>query len=223
MIDAYLLVKWLHVLVMGYWIGSDLVVNQLTHYVTHATALDGQERTRLWSFLLHVDQHPRNALILSVPLGFSLAAWLGISPIAGGWLVLLWALSALWLAFMWYVHLRRDAPSGPRLRAWDWRWRYLLIGACLVTGAWSLTTGSPFTERWLALKILLFGGVLACGVVIRHYIRAVVRVWPAIQQGRSTPLTEAAVRTAMTRGTWVLAVLHVQLFAIAYLGLFKPV
>ena len=64
---------------MGYWIGSDLVVNALTHYVTRSSSLPGPERKRLWDFLMDVDQHPRNALILSVPLGFTLAAQTGLA------------------------------------------------------------------------------------------------------------------------------------------------
>jgi len=36
---SYALLNWAHVLVMGDWIGSDLVVNQLTHYVARSAAL----------------------------------------------------------------------------------------------------------------------------------------------------------------------------------------
>lgn len=91
---AYTLVLWLHVLVMGYWIGTDLVIDALVHYAIRARAIPGAERGRLWDFLMHVDQHPRNALILSLPLGLTLAALLGLSPIAGPWLALAWLASA---------------------------------------------------------------------------------------------------------------------------------
>lgn len=77
---SYLIIDWLHVLIMGYWIGSDLMVNQLTHCVTHPRSLPAAERTRLWNFLMDVDQRPHNALILSVPLGFTLAARMRLVP-----------------------------------------------------------------------------------------------------------------------------------------------
>ena len=80
---AYSLVHWAHVLVMGYWLGSELVINALTHYVTRADSLPGAERMKLWDFVLDVDQHVRNAMIMSVPLGLSLAAWMGLSPLTG--------------------------------------------------------------------------------------------------------------------------------------------
>lgn len=77
----YELMKWAHVALMGYWIGSDLVLNALTLYVARAGGLPPPERRRLWDFMLHVDQHPRNALILSFPTGVSLAAWSGLVPL----------------------------------------------------------------------------------------------------------------------------------------------
>lgn len=222
MSEAYLVVNWLHVLVMGYWIGSDLVVNQLTHFTARSSWLEGGARGRLWDFLLHVDQHPRNALILSMPLGLTLAAWLGLSPIRGPWLALAWLLSGLWFWHMWRVHLRGATPAGQRLRAWDWRIRYLVIAASLAAGAASLATGYPFAANWLALKVLLFAGVVACGLGIRYYIREYLKVWPEVLAGRSTPAIEAMLRGSMVRGTWVLALLHAQLWAIGLLGVLKP-
>ena len=97
---AYPLVRWAHVLVMGYWLGSELVINALTHYIARSSSLPAAERMRLWDFLLDVDQHVRNALILSVPLGFTLAAFLGLVPLGGAGLAALWVLSALWFGYM---------------------------------------------------------------------------------------------------------------------------
>ena len=111
--NSYEVILWLHVLVMGYWIGSDLVVNALTHYVTRSSSLPGPERKRLWDFLMDVDQHPRNALILSVPLGFTLAAQTGLVWLDNAALATLWIASAAWFAYLWLAHWKRSAASGP--------------------------------------------------------------------------------------------------------------
>lgn len=220
--NAYALLDWFHILIMGYWIGSDLVVNQLTHYVAHAAALPGAERQRLWDFLLDVDQHPRNALILSVPSGFTLAAMTGLVPLGATGLVVLWILAALWFAYMWFTHLRRTAPAGARLAAWDWRSRYVLIAACWGFGGGSLASGWPFATAWLAWKVILFGAVMACGIAIRHYIREAYAAWPRIWADAGTPDDEACVRRAMLLGTRWLWLLWLLLFAIGYLGVTKP-
>ena len=219
---SYDIILWLHVLVMGYWIGSDLVVNALTHYVTRTSTLPGDERRRLWEFLMHVDQHPRNALILSVPLGFTLAAQIGLLWLDNTALASLWIASAAWFGYMWLTHWKRSSPSGPALARWNWRSRYVLIAAFLFMGAVSLVTDRPLAAPWLAWKVILFAAVLACGIGIRHYIREAYRVWPRIWDGRGTASDEQSVRTAMNRATCVLWLLWSLLFVIGWLGVAKP-
>lgn len=220
---AYSLIRWAHVLVMGYWLGSELVINAVSHYVVHATSLSGKERIRLWDFVLDVDQHVRNAMIVSVPLGFTLAAYLGVSPITGGWLLGLWIASALWLWFMWLVHLRRKLPSGPILAHWDWRIRYVLVAAFASAGAWSLATGRPFSARWLALKLVLFAMAISCGLAVRYYVRvAYAGALPAIAADRAGTAENELFRIAINKATWVLVCLWVLLFSIGALGALKP-
>lgn len=222
MISGYALVNWLHVLVMGYWLGSDIVVNAVTHYFSHAERLSPPERDRLWQFLLHIDQHPRNAMILSVPLGFTLAAQLGLVPLDAAGLAVVWGLSALWFGFMWLVHLRKDAPAGRALQRWDWRLRYGLIALFVALGAYGLATGQGVAARWLAMKLVLFGAVIACGLGIRHFITDVVAAWPEFLRSGSTPAFERCIRLALWRGTYVLWGLWLLLLAIGYLGAAKP-
>jgi ABC-type amino acid transport system permease subunit len=220
---SYALLKWAHVLVMGYWLGSELVINALTHYIARSTSLPADERMRLWDFLLDVDQHVRNAMIMSVPLGFSLAAYLGLVPIAGvsmGWL---WILSALWFWYMWLVHWRRKSPQGATLARWDWRLRYLLIALFAGSALWSLVTGFPYAAPWLALKVLLFAAGMVCGIFVRYYIREAYRsALPAIAAGRATAADNAEFALLMRKGTWALVVLWMLLFAIGVLGALKP-
>ncbi|NBU25436.1 MAG: hypothetical protein EBS39_07425 [Gammaproteobacteria bacterium] len=220
---AYPLVRAAHVLVMGYWLGSELVINALTHYIARSRSLPAAERMRLWDFLLDVDQHVRNALILSVPLGFTLASFLGLVPLGAVGLAALWAGSALWFWFMWLVHWRRKAPEGRILAAWDWRLRYLLIALAAGSALWSLATGWPLPATWLALKVLLFAGVMVCGIAVRHYIREAYRgPLPAIAEDRATDADEALFRRLMVKATWALVVLWVLLFTIGALGALKP-
>ncbi len=220
---TYSLVKWAHVLVMGYWLGSELVINALTHYITRAKSLPSDERMKLWDFLLDVDQHVRNAMIMSVPLGFTLGWMLGLVPIGGAWMALLWIASALWFWFMWLVHWRRKSPEGPALAKWDWRIRYVLIGVFAGTGVWSLFAGWPYPTRWLAWKVLLFAGAIVCGIFVRFYIKQAYRsALPAIAAGRATEADNEEFRILMVKGTWALVVLWVLLFTIGALGALKP-
>lgn len=35
---------------MGYWLGSELVINALTHYIARSISLSADKRMRLWDF-----------------------------------------------------------------------------------------------------------------------------------------------------------------------------
>lgn len=220
---TYSLLRWAHVLVMGYWLGSELVINALTHYIARTTSLTGAERMRLWDFLLDVDQHVRNAMIMSVPLGFSLAAMLGLVDIQGVGMWALWIVSALWFWFMWLAHWRRKSPQAPLLARWDWRIRYAVIAVFVGTAVSSLIVGWPYRANWLALKVLLLAGGIVCGIAVRHYIRAAYQsALPAIAADRASPADNERFRALMVKATWALVVLWVLLFTIGALGALKP-
>ena len=72
MLETVLLVA--HIAVLGYWLGSEFVINSGYRYVCRAATLPFIERNKLMDHVLDVDQHVRYAFILQIGLGTSLAA-----------------------------------------------------------------------------------------------------------------------------------------------------
>jgi hypothetical protein len=222
MIEQTELVRWLHVAIMGYWLGSDFVLNALTHYVKNAKDLSVVQRLKLWDFLLLVDQHPRMALILTIPLGFQLAADLELSPIKGNALALLWFASVLWFAYIWVLHYSIGKSHYRLLNKIDVGFRYVLIAVLLVTGLASVFADGPMAAKWLGAKVALFALIIACGLGIRYYIIQVYAVLPQYRAEGSTPATEAVFTHALNWGSYVLFGLWTLIFIIGYLGAAKP-
>ena len=222
MIEAYDLVLWLHVAVMGYWLGSDFVINALTHYFKNAKDMNPQQRMKLWDFILLVDQHPRNALILSLPLGFQLAADLDLSPITGPWLTALWVLAIAWFVYIWVLHYQAGKPAYRPMSKIDLGFRYVLIAVLFITGVASIVTGEPLAAKWLGAKVALFACIIACGLGIRHYIAQVYAVFPDLRAGTASPATEATITHALNWGSYVLYGLWTFMLVIGYLGAAKP-
>jgi hypothetical protein len=222
MIEQTDLVRWLHVAIMGYWLGSDFVLNALTHYFKNAHSMPVAERLKLWDFLLLVDQHPRNALILSLPLGFHLAADLELSPIKGEWLAVVWVASIIWFIFIWVLHFQVGKPAYRPLSQLDLSLRYGLIFMLFVIGASSVIGHAPLAAKWLGAKVALFALIIACGMGIRYYIAQVYRVLPHLKANGSTPETEAVITHALNWGSYVLYGLWAMIFIIGYLGAAKP-
>ena len=69
-----------HIAVLGYWLGSELVINSTYRYVAYGRHIPFAERNRLMEHVMHVDQHVRYALVLQAGLGFGLATLYGMIP-----------------------------------------------------------------------------------------------------------------------------------------------
>lgn len=53
-----------HIAVLGYWLGSELVINSTYRYVSYSRNMPFDERQRLMDHVMVVDQHVRYALVL---------------------------------------------------------------------------------------------------------------------------------------------------------------
>jgi len=210
-----------HIAVVGYWLGSELVINSTYRYVVRAAALPFAERDRLMDHVMDVDQHVRYALVLQAALGTALAALSELVP--GGetvaWVAL--GVGAAWLAFVEAIHKLRGSPAGATLAAIDRGSRYvlmaLLIGIALglVGGGWALPT-------WLRWKLAAFAGVMACGVGIRLSLIGHFRTWAEMCRDGSTPEREATVWRLYVRATSILVLLWVFIGVAVALSVGKP-
>ena len=210
-----------HIVVLGYWLGSELVINSTYRYVSYHGEMPFADRDRLMTHVLNVDQHVRYALVLQVGLGVTLAALLGYIP-GGTTTATVAALVAfVWLVFVEVVHRQRQSLSGPRLAAVDRGIRYVLLAA--LVGVWALALfGSWPLERWLAWKLLFFAGVIACGVGIRIQIIAFYKVWGEIEQQGASTARERLIQQIYVRATSILVGLWVFIAGITLVSVFKP-
>ena len=191
--DTYTWVFALHMIVIGYYMGSDFVVDQWTWYLIKSRKDPAEERVRKLKFLLICDQHPRMGLILFIATGFSVEALAGLSPLVPADLWGVWLICAVWFAEVWISFLNEHKPWGKRIVDLDVVWRFLVGGTFLVTGAWSLVGEGPFAPHWMALKYLLLGCLIAGGVSIRFFVRDLAKALPEFMKTGSTPTFEAIV------------------------------
>lgn len=219
--DLHHLLLVLHIAVLGYWLGSELVINSNYRHVSMATTMPHGERVRLMGHVLDVDQHVRYALVLQASLGTALAASLGLVPGGEGLIGAALGVGALWLAFVEVVHRCRRTAVGARLAAFDRGSRYLLIalllglGAGLLGGDWPL----PF---WLRLKLMLFAGVMLCGVGIRLALKASNPIWTAMRDAEPDAATNADLARSYWRATAILGLLWVFILSIVWVSLVRP-
>jgi predicted outer membrane lipoprotein len=210
-----------HIALLGYWLGSELVINANFRYVSHAATLPVIERDRLLDHVFDVDQHVRYALILQLGSGTALAALLGYIPGSAGVAGAAAAVAALWLVLVEITHRQRKAPSGRALAQADNALRYFSVAALLLAAAFALTGGKELPS-WLGWKFILFAGVILCGLGIRRALIRYYIPWGKLQQTGSTPALEAELRRCYWRATAVLLCLWGFIACIVVLSVLKP-
>jgi hypothetical protein len=210
-----------HIAVLGYWLGSELVINSTYRYVSYADAMPFAERDRLMEHVMHVDQHVRYALVLQAALGTALAVTNGYIPggrdVAVGTLIV----GALWLGFVEAVHRLRHSGLGRTLATIDRGSRYVLMAALLALAA-GLIGGAWLIPLWLRWKLAAFAGVMASGVGIRFALIAHFRTWAVMRRDGVTPETNAIIRRTYVAATSILVLLWLFIAVIVALSLWKP-
>ncbi|MGI9234103.1 MAG: hypothetical protein ACR2RD_10775 [Woeseiaceae bacterium] len=210
-----------HIAVLGYWLGSELVINSSYRYVCYSDRMPVAERLRLMSHIMVVDQHVRYALVLQVILGTMLAAHLHMLPGGRSLSIAAAVVGVLWLAFIEAVHRLSASPVGPTLAAVDRGSRYFLIIIALALG-FGIGGDNWSSPAWLRWKLLLFSGVVLCGVGIRLVLIRQFRTWAVMEREGSSPETNAAIRRTYVQATAILVLLWAFIGAITVISIGKP-
>lgn len=210
-----------HIVVLGYWLGADLVINATYRYACWSAGMPFPERNRLMEHVMHVDQHVRYALVLQLALGVSLASLIGYLPFGAAAVPVAAVLAAAWIVLLELVYRRRHAPSGPLLDTIDLV-LWIAAGLLLLVAAGVAAAGVLDLPGWLTLKLALFGGVYLAGVGIRVALMGFFRSWQEVAEKGSTEVREAAIRRGYWRATAVLIGLWALIGAIVFLSVGKP-
>lgn len=219
------MIPWLlttHIAVLGYWLGSELVINSTYRLVCYSSDMPFAERDRMMDHVMHVDQHVRYALVLQASLGAMLAVSYGFVPGGQAMVIAIGILGAGWLFFVEAAHRLRKKPVGSLLARID-RWsRYVLIALLLAVAMGLIGDAWPI-PNWLRWKLAAFLGVIASGVGIRFALISHFRVWADMSTGDVLPEHDNVIKKTYVRATSILVLLWVFIAAAAYLSVAKPV
>ena len=233
--SAYALLLSLHIVLVGTWLGTD-VGTMLAFRRMTSPALPVTTRIEMGRLADLLDMGPRSALILLLILGavmtdmggFASAGGLGavisVVAAAGG---LLW-LVGVWHQF-WVSHASPEKPRAAghlRFQRWfrstDLWWRAVLAAGLVLDAGVSLAGGGPVRARWLAVKLILFAGILGLGFAIRTVLPGVGTALGAIVAGGSTPDREAALAGAARPAYPLVWAIWALILGIAWLSVAKP-
>lgn len=216
-VGAYGVLNFFHILLFVYWLGGDLGVFYTAKYVARPD-LSKPERLRFLELLMKVDMFPRMALVLMLPLGFTLAALRGSIALDGFGIVAIWVAGLLWFAMMLAEH-SEGAPAW--LKRLDLGVRYGLLAGLAGLGILSLVIDAPIAEAWLAIKVVLFAVIIGLGLSLRAVVIDWVRGFGLLDsdpdEGNRLIVKGREAGALRALSLWACLIL------MAFLGVVKPV
>jgi hypothetical protein len=219
--SQYALWQYAHLLLFAVWLGALHAQLGVCRYIAREEFPPAQ-RQHFLELLLRIDLGPRAALILIIPVGFTLAVELGAVPVAENSLAAIWVTCLAWLALNAYLFRRPQAPRATRLVQFDQALRVLLALASIALGLASLVSAGPVHAGWLAAKLTLFGAVV--GLDLRWHM--LLHEWTAQLAAPPDPaapgVARARLQASYRHALWSARTLSILLALIAFLGAVKP-
>jgi len=220
MIPTLLILKWAHIIAMVYWLGGEWGVFQTSYHVTNPR-LSLEERRRHMETAYRIDILARLGIILLLPIGLHMGYLWGTQPLGGGWLVLMWILTAGWVGLALAAFAKRGTDAGLRLTVWDDRIRYVLIPLLAGLATWSLLTDWPFQQNWYATKILIYSGLLVIGLILRYVMRHWTLTFRQLAAGGPNPELEAKLTREINLSRKLAYVYWIGIGTVAFIGVTK--
>jgi uncharacterized membrane protein len=217
--DRYTILIFVHVVLFAGWLGGHFGVLALLREA-RSPRLDPEHRGFTLRLAMRLDRIPRTAFALTPAVGLTLAQSWG-SPVRGIWLIAVWALTLLWVVFVWTVPRESDDHRAQALRKLEGALIALAGAAFLVYGTYQLFWGQQVTGKWLALKMALFGLVPLTTLEIAEGMH---RMRPALDQisAARLPIPKEIAR-GIDVASFASLVLYALLIAIAFIGATKPI
>jgi hypothetical protein len=200
---SYLFLKLLHLVAFVYWLGGDLGTFFSSRFVVDPKLSPAQRAIAL-KIMLGCDQGPKLCMPLIFAIGFTMAAQMSFITVPALAVTAVWAVALLWFGNVNYLYFTKNAAAKARLSQVDLYFRVVVVLALLAGGAF-------VAPGWLAAKIWIFAGLVACGIYIRIQLKPFV--------AGSSPAVEAALGGSIARVRPAVYLIWVGLLLEAALGL----
>jgi hypothetical protein len=213
--------KFIHILLFVYWLGADLGVFLLA-LAAKRSGLSFAERALALKMAMVIDVMPRLSFALMFPVGLELAAAKGYVEPTDWVRALSWLVSAVWVGLVLGMTRLEGKPIAHTLAKGNALLHWLLLVVTVGIGLSSVLGHGPFPGGWLGWKILLFGLIFLCGIMIDVEFRPMVPAFTRLATEGSKPDIERDITRAVNGAVrWVLA-LYALVAGVAFLGTAKP-
>ncbi len=217
---TYPLWLMLHILLLVFWLGTDLGVF-LAAKVSERADLSVETRATVLKVGMVLDRLPRSALVLILPSGLMLVDTQGFFTLPDGLLLTAWIVAAIWLVVLWAGFLNPETKTEARAMLFNFVMNALL--ALVVTGCGVYAWQDANIPVWLAFKILMVGGVFVAGVVLDVLFKPAVGHFVAIVTDGATEARNRDYSRTLAPVYWAVIAIYVLVLLATYAGISRQV
>lgn len=214
----FLFVKFLHVVGLAYWLGGDLGVFYSSYIVSDETKAP-IVRTAAAKMLFALDQAPRICMTLMLPLGLHLAWIRGVFGFGSAAMIAIWFIAFAWTATVVFLHVGSNKTAKSLLTGLDYWFRVIVAIMLIGVGITALTTGAIALPYWVAIKLAIFGGLIACGLMVRIVLKDFGPAFAKLASGQPSAADNAAIQRSLGRTRPIVVCIWIGLLVSTALGL----
>lgn len=219
--SAYIVWKYLHVLMFVFWVGTDMGV-MLAARKSADSRLTLEARLALVKIALLIELLPRTMWAMALPFGVMLSRNLGLLQISDAGAAAVWLFALAWVSISLGGAHWSERPIGQKLAGVN-RWIIGVLGVVLLAlGGWSYFGNGPFLTGWLATKVALYGAINLTVLGIEASFLPVGPAFARLFTEGSTAGVEGAISRGMQRTMlWVYAS-YILILIVGFIGVAKP-
>ncbi|MGI9229236.1 MAG: hypothetical protein ACR2P9_05185 [Gammaproteobacteria bacterium] len=218
---SYAAIKFLHILLLVFWLGTDLGVLLLSKKFRDST-LSVETRITLLQMAMIIDVLPRICFIIMLPVGVHLANAIGVLDVGALELAGLWLLALVLLAVNMAAAKNMGNDLGVRLQRLNW----LLLGltglVLIVAGLLPMFGGSPVIAPWLAAKLTIYGLIYWLAIGIDWAFMPIGKCVAELLEKGSSPALEQNIAVASDKSVVYVYAVYLAVAAAAFIGVAKP-
>lgn len=217
---SYEIIKFAHVLLLVFWLGTDVGVLLLSKKFRDAS-LSVETRVTLLHMAMIIDSLPRICFITMLPVGLHLANAAGLTQLDAMTMTGFWLLAAVLLTINMTAAKNLGTPLGTQLQRLNWLGLGVTGLALIGTGAFSMLNGHPVAPSWLAAKLVVYGLVYWFAVGIDWLFLPMGRLVKELQEKGSSEALERDITATVDGAMWPVVIVYAGVLAAAFIGMAK--
>ena len=217
---SYEVIKFAHILLLVFWLGTDLGVLILSRKFRDA-GLSVETRITLLQMAMVIDALPRICFIVMLPVGVHLANATGALSVGAMEVTGLWLLAAVLLTVNMMAAKNMGTPLGVKLQRLNWVGLGITGLALIGTGLFSILNGNPVATSWLAAKIGIYGLIYWLAIGIDRLFMPIGRLVGELMEKGSSKELENNITNTVDRTMWFVLAVYAATLIAAFIGVTK--